>query len=127
MQSLGLNPSESELQDLMNEVDADRSGCIEFSGISCSSISYSTTLAGLTSPEFVTMMAHKTNDKVFEDEISETFKVFDSNNDGFISAEELRQVMTSIGEDLTDEEINEMIREVDEDRDGQINCRQISE
>lgn len=69
------------------------------------------------------MMACKTNDKVFEDEISETFKVFDRNNDGFISAEELRQVMTSIGEELTDGEIDEMIREVDEDRDGQINCK----
>merc|ERR1712098_444621 len=30
MQSLGLNPSESELQDMLNEVDADNSGAIDF-------------------------------------------------------------------------------------------------
>lgn len=32
MQSLGLNPSESELQDMLNEVDADNSGAIDFNG-----------------------------------------------------------------------------------------------
>lgn len=32
MQSLGLNPSDSELQDMLNEVDADNSGAIDFNG-----------------------------------------------------------------------------------------------
>lgn len=34
MRSLGLNPSESELQDIINEVDADKSGSVEFPGAS---------------------------------------------------------------------------------------------
>ena len=33
MTSLGQNPSEAELQDLINEVDTDRSGKIEFDGM----------------------------------------------------------------------------------------------
>ncbi|OJJ60354.1 hypothetical protein ASPSYDRAFT_147704, partial [Aspergillus sydowii CBS 593.65] len=33
MQSLGLNPPELKLQGPMNEVDTDRSGCIEFSRV----------------------------------------------------------------------------------------------
>lgn len=32
MQSLGLKPSASELQDMMNEIDVDSSGSIDFSG-----------------------------------------------------------------------------------------------
>lgn len=32
MRSLGLNPSESELKDMINEVDADNSGTVEFPG-----------------------------------------------------------------------------------------------
>jgi calmodulin len=38
MRSLGQNPSESELQDMINEVDADNNGTIDFPGklaVSC--------------------------------------------------------------------------------------------
>jgi hypothetical protein len=52
----------------------------------------------------------------------EAFKVFDRDNNGFISAAELRHVMTSIGEKLTDDEVDEMIREADQDGDGRIDC-----
>lgn len=38
MRSLGQNPSESELQDMINEVDADNNGTIDFPGKS--SMSY---------------------------------------------------------------------------------------
>lgn len=32
MKSLGLNPSQTELQDMIDEVDADSSGAIDFNG-----------------------------------------------------------------------------------------------
>ncbi|KAK6341192.1 hypothetical protein TWF696_008279 [Orbilia brochopaga] len=101
MRSLGQNPSESELQDMINEVDADNNGTIDF-------------------PEFLTMMARKMKDTDSEEEIREAFKVFDRDNNGYISAAELRHVMTSIGEKLTDQEVDEMIREADQDGDGRI-------
>ena len=84
------------------QIDADGSGTIDF-------------------PEFLTMMARKMKDTDSEEEILEAFKVFDKDGNGFISAAELRHIMTNLGEKLTDEEVDEMIREADIDGDGQIN------
>jgi len=102
MRSLGQNPTEAELMDMIQEIDADGSGNIDF-------------------PEFLTMMARKMKDTDSEEEILEAFKVFDKDGNGFISAAELRHIMTNLGEKLTDEEVDEMIREADIDGDGQIN------
>ena len=66
-------------------------------------------------------MARKMKDTDSEEEIKEAFRVFDKDGNGFISAAELRHVMTNLGEKLTDEEVDEMIREADVDGDGQVN------
>ncbi|VDI79617.1 Hypothetical predicted protein [Mytilus galloprovincialis] len=76
-------------------------------------------------PEFLTMMARKMKDTDSEEEIREAFRVFDKDGNGFISAAELRHVMTNLGEKLTDEEVDEMIREADIDGDGQVNYEDI--
>jgi len=55
MRSLGQNPTEAELQDMINEVDADGNGTIDF-------------------PEFLTLMARKMKDTDSEEEILEAFK-----------------------------------------------------
>ncbi|KAK3092811.1 hypothetical protein FSP39_007470, partial [Pinctada imbricata] len=71
-------------------------------------------------PEFLTMMAKKMKALDVEDEIREAFKVFDRENKGYITASELRHIMTNLGEKLSDADVDEMINEVDVDGDGQI-------
>ncbi|XP_015354325.1 calmodulin-like [Marmota marmota marmota] len=103
MWSLGQNPIEAELQDMINEVDADGIGTIDF-------------------PEFIlTMMARKMKDADSEEEIREALRVFDKDGNGCINAAELCYVMTNLGEKLTDEEVDEMIGEADIDGDCQVN------
>lgn len=102
MKSLGQTPTEAELRDLVNEIDINGDGEIDFG-------------------EFVGLMARQVVDHDTEEELREAFKIFDKNEDGFISPSELRLVMTNLGEKLTDEEIDDMIREADFDNDGVIN------
>lgn len=52
--------------------------------------------------------------------IFSAFRVFDKDNNGYISADELRYVMTNLGEKLTDQEVAEMIREADMNGDGMV-------
>ena len=71
-------------------------------------------------PEFLTMMAKKCHDTETDEELKQAFQVFDKDQNGKISAAELRHVMTNLGEKLTDEEVDEMIREADINGDGEI-------
>ncbi|KAK2140658.1 hypothetical protein LSH36_1284g00052, partial [Paralvinella palmiformis] len=58
MRSLGENPTESELLHIINEVDIDGSGTIEF-------------------PEFLNLMAKKFVQDHLESDIREAFRIFD--------------------------------------------------
>lgn len=52
--------------------------------------------------------------------LTEAFKVFDANKDGFISREELKAVLTKMGEKLSEREFDEMVRVADSNGDGKI-------
>ena len=48
------------------------------------------------------------------------FKVFDIDGNGFIDAQELRQTMHDLGEELSERDISAMIRSADKNGDGKI-------
>lgn len=107
MRSLGETPSEAEIQDMLNEIDPDGSGTINF-------------------PDFLTMMARRMKADDVEDEIRQAFEVFARDGTGLISIGELRHIMIHLGEKLTDEEADELLREADADGDGYINYEEFA-
>ena len=56
-----------------------------------------------------------------EDKVLAAFMIFDDNGTGFISADELREALTTLGEKMTDEEIDELFSEGEVNADGLIN------
>ncbi|KAH8818538.1 CaM, calmodulin [Hyaloscypha sp. PMI_1271] len=101
MKSLGLNPTDAELDDMINEVDIDRTGSVDLD-------------------EFIKMMTAETKPANFEEEMRSAFKVFDKDGSGTISGDEIAHVMKSFGENLSDEELKIMMEEVDKDGNGTI-------
>ncbi|TKY61392.1 Calmodulin protein 8 [Spatholobus suberectus] len=101
IRSLDENPTVEELQIMMNEVDTDGNGTIEFG-------------------EFLNLMARKMKETEAEEELKEAFRVFDKDQDGYISPSELRSVMRTIVEKVTEEEVEQMVKEADLDGDGLV-------
>lgn len=101
MRSLGQNPTDEDLKKMVDEIDQDGDGTIDF-------------------PEFLTMLIRSMSDTDSHEEVMEAFRVLDQDGNGYISADELREIMQSLGEKLSDEEITDIIKEADIDGDGQI-------
>mmetsp|Transcript_754 Transcript_754/g.708 ORF Transcript_754/g.708 Transcript_754/m.708 type:complete len:118 (+) Transcript_754:21-374(+) len=78
LKSLGMNPSEKELQNVLNEVDPEEKGTLNLDQFF------------LIVPRFM-----KEDDE--EKELREAFRVFDKDGTGYISAKELRMVMKELG------------------------------
>ncbi|XP_002047651.3 calmodulin [Drosophila virilis] len=102
MRDLGKVPTESELQAMINQVDLDGNGSIDFE-------------------EFVSAMMAKLNTRADEDVLREAFSVYDKENTGYIGVDQLRTVMIALKLKPTDEELDELIREGDIDGDGYLN------
>mmetsp|Transcript_24132 Transcript_24132/g.56661 ORF Transcript_24132/g.56661 Transcript_24132/m.56661 type:complete len:155 (-) Transcript_24132:363-827(-) len=108
MRSLGQFPTDEELHQMIEESDQNHDGVIDFQ-------------------EFLDMVRRQEILQTNEPDIGlEAFKVFDVDGDGFITAEELRQIMAKLGETLTDEEVEMMIDEADVDGDGQVSYKEFS-
>ena len=90
------NPTDAEVQDMINEVDVDGSGALDFS-------------------EFCLMMVKKMSESNTDNETQEAYRVFDKDMDGFITRSELRMIFSALPERLTPEEIEEMLEAADED------------
>lgn len=54
-------------------------------------------------------------------ELLEAFRVFDLDNNGYITRDELRTAMEKIGEPVTEMQLTEFINMADTDKDGKIN------
>ena len=105
MRKHGFDPSEKELKAMIKNVD-----------------DKSTSEGGIDFDEFIELMVkHGSN---IDQEIAESFKVFDRNGDGLITEDELQVTMNNLGEPMNEIEVKAMINEADLDGDGKINFRE---
>ena len=102
MQKLGKYPTEEQLQRLIANVAKNDSKKISFD-------------------DFVDMMEQLNKENDPEVEILNSFQIFDVENSGLISNQDLFHIIRTFGETLTDKEIEEIISEADVDGDGYIN------
>jgi len=89
MRSLGQNPTEAELAELMREISGET---VDFT-------------------EFLSLMGKQMQVADTANDIKEAFKIFDKNSTGEISAAELKHVLTTIGEKLSEEDVDLLLKD----------------
>lgn len=114
MRSLGQNPSDDDIEEMMLSVDKNQDGQISYDEF-MNLISIQIKASGVFSESGWCIED--------VDEMEEAFAVFDVDKDGYITKSELRQVMNRLGESLTDEQLDAMIKEADTDGDGKIDIK----
>lgn len=95
---LGHSPTETEIQEIIVKMNK-------------KTISF---------PEFVDLMLNKKEIVDIESGVLKAFSVFDLNQNGLISADELRQALTTLGDKLTEIEAKVLIQKAKVNQDGLI-------
>ncbi|XP_024990320.1 calcium-binding allergen Ole e 8-like [Cynara cardunculus var. scolymus] len=104
MKALGSNTSLDEVNRIMADIDTDCDGFIsleEFAGF-CKGKSGEEDDGGMK-------------------ELQDAFDLYDLNKNGLISAKELHQILSQLGEKCTVNDCTNMIKSVDSDGDGYVN------
>ncbi|KAG0274676.1 hypothetical protein BGZ96_004143 [Linnemannia gamsii] len=104
LRSIGQNPTQSEIQELVAQADPSSTGVVSFDAFSK-----------------IAMRADGFKPAGTTDQLIEGFKVFDPLNNGTIPATELRHVLTTMGEVLSAEEVDDLMAGALVDKDGLVN------
>ena len=102
MLTFGFKPTMEEIRNLIKEYDKDENDVIELN-------------------EFIDLMNKKIKEQEEEQDLFETFELFDRNGDGMLEKEELKLLLQSIGEDIDDSLLSDFFIHADLDRDGFLN------
>jgi len=99
------------LDDLILEVDEDKSGRLEF-------------------VEFVQLAAKfivEEDAEAMQKELKEAFRLYDKDGNGFIPTSCLKEILRELDDQLTDHELNGMIEEIDSDGSGTVDFDEFME
>ncbi|KAL4586746.1 hypothetical protein LXL04_011390 [Taraxacum kok-saghyz] len=102
MASLGHEPTEEKLKNMIKEVDRDGDGFINLQ-------------------EFIELNTKDVDPTEVLENLKDAFSVFDIDKNGLITAEELQNVLASLGDECTIADSQKMIAGADQDGDGMIN------
>ena len=104
MRSLGQNLSEAEIKQMIEIVDEDKSGTIDFK-------------------EFLNLMARNMKIVNKEEELLDALNTLDQDGSGKISKYKLRNIILKTDKKMTGEEIEEIIKTFDIDEEGNIDVQ----
>eukprot|EP00112_Aurelia_sp_Birch-Aquarium-sp1_P013455 Seg2857.3 transcript_id=Seg2857.3/GoldUCD/mRNA.D3Y31 product=Calmodulin protein_id=Seg2857.3/GoldUCD/D3Y31 len=99
--SLGQSTTEAEIMDMVDSIDSDGNGMIEF-------------------PEFLAMVNGKLSKSRQREQLQKIFKIFDTDESNEINAENLKRMFSIFGQDFKEKEIANMLAEADYDQDGKV-------
>ncbi|KAK4774034.1 hypothetical protein SAY87_029053 [Trapa incisa] len=105
MRALGFELTEKQIEQMIADVDKDGSGSIDYD-------------------EFEHMMTAKIGERDTKEELMKAFQILDQDNNGKISAGDIKHIAKELGESFSDRDIQEMIEEADLDNDGEINVEE---
>ena len=108
MRSLGQNLSEAEIKEMIDIVDEDKNGTIDFQ-------------------EFLHLMARKMKLVRKEEQLLDAINILDKDGNGKISKYELRYNLLSSNSDINGEDIEEFIRTIGTDEEGNIDIQNFIE
>ena len=103
MRTLGQNPTNEEVEAMVNNIDVDGNGEVDFD-------------------EFLILMVQQLKkENEAEEELVEVFNMFDKDGDGLISVHDLVARFTELGDPIYNDEAQEMMANCDVDGDGMLN------
>ncbi|XP_064938352.1 calmodulin-like protein 3 [Musa acuminata AAA Group] len=110
LENLGIYIPEAELASMIEKIDVNGDGCVDMD-------------------EFGALYRSIMDERDEEEDMREAFNVFDQNGDGYISVEELRSVLVSLGvkQGRTAEDCRMMINKVDVDGDGRVDFKEFKQ
>merc|ERR1712243_188830 len=112
MRAMGFRPSKEELQELLEEIDEDGSGEIEF-GEFCQLCA--------------TFLVEDPDMETMKRELKDAFRLYDKEGLGYITTETLRGLISELLAPLTDEELEGILEELDEDGSGSMDFDEFCE
>lgn len=110
LDALGQNPTAAEVSDVVNELDVNQDGCIQFEEFIASMVRRNSSVANCA----------ESKSKDENDNLRAAFEVFDTDKNGRIDLKELRNLLKTLGEDVTDDQVTEMMTVADLDNNGTI-------
>ncbi len=95
------NPKKQIIYQMVSDLDTDESGGLDFY-------------------EFLKMMTAKLSETDSDDDITKVYNMYDSDNKGYITAEDFKNVAKELKEEIKDEEIKEIMDKIDPKNKGKI-------
>jgi calmodulin len=74
--------------------------------------------------DFLKVMQAILSSRADDEELIQAFRVFDRQDNGYVSAAEMRHLLTSLGDPFGEDEVEELLREAEIDGDGMFNYRE---